>query len=206
MRNLWTAVALAALLAGCNQQSGTSGQTVTPGPGGFVAPVEPATETPAPAAGVTGFSHVKGEDLFGFYIPNTEVKIGTWKLDNIAIMDEADFASWEAGETAGPSGPIMFEFSDTSSATSENELGQTVYAKRTRILPTSYKIGGGNIQVTGTDVTLGQVQLDGTIDVAALKRARAGGPGGEPETVLRTGLMIGGTPFKNLSFIWFGGD
>lgn len=205
MRNLWTAVALAALLAGCNQQAGNNGQTVTPGPGGFVPPKEPAAVTPAPESTVTGFSHVKGEDLFGYYIPSTDVMIGTWKLDNIAIMDEAEFAQWEAGKTAGPSGPIMFEFSDTSSATSENELGQTVYAKTVRVLPTSYKIGGGNIQVTGTDVTLGQVRLDGTIDMAALKRARAAGPGAN-ETILRTGLMIGSTPFKNLSFLWFGGD
>ncbi len=205
MKRLWTAVALAALLAGCNQQSG-DGQTVTPGPAS-VAPAPAAASDPAPTTAVTGFSHVKGEDLFGFYIPNTEVKIGAWKLDNIAILDEAEFAKWEAGETAGPSGPIMFEFSDTSSATSENELGQTVYAKRTRILPTSYKIGGGgDLQFKGTDVTLGQVQLDGTIDMDALKRARAGGPGGQAETVLRTGLSIGGQPFKNLSFNWFGGD
>lgn len=204
MRNLWTAAALTVLLAGCNQQTGAGNQTVTPGPGS-VAPAQPAAETPAPAAAVTGFSHVKGEDLFGYYIPSSEVKVGTWKLDNIAILTEADFAKWEAGDTAGPAGPIMFEFSDTSSATSENELGQTVYAKTIRILPTSYKIGGGNIQVTGTDVTLGQVRLDGTIDVVALKRARAAGPGAN-ETILRTGLMFGSTPFKNLSFNWFGGD
>lgn len=202
MRNLWTVAALAALLAGCNQQAGTGGRTVTPGPAS-VAPAEPAAETPAPA--VTGFSHVKGEDLYGFYTPNSEVKIGTWKLDYVSILDEAAFTKWEAGDTAGPAGPIMLEFSDTSSAASENELGQTVYAKRTRILPTSYRIGGGNIEVTGTDVTLGQVRLDGTIDMAALKRARATGPGAK-ETILRTGLMIGSTPFKNLSFDWFGGD
>lgn len=204
MRNLWTAVALAALLAGCNQPSGSSGEKAI-SDSGFVPPVEPAAEAPAPASAVTGFSHVKGEDLFGYYIPSSEVKVGTWKLDNIAILEEADFVKWEAGDTAGPAGPIMLEFSDTSSAASENELGQTVYAKTARILPTSYKIGGGNIQVTGTDVTLGQVRLDGTIDVAALKRARAAGPGAN-ETVLRTGLMIGSTPFKNLSFLWFGGD
>ncbi|WP_340645277.1 hypothetical protein [Phenylobacterium sp.] len=204
MRNLWTVAAVGALMAGCNPQSGAGNQTVTPGPAS-VAPVEPASDTPAPDSAVTGFSHAKGEDLFGYYIPNTEVKSGTWKLDNIAILDEAEFAKWEAGDTAGPAGPVMFEFSDTSSATSENELGQTVYAKRTRILPTSYRIGGGDIQVTGTDVTLGQVTLDGTIDMAALKRARATGPGAK-ETILRTGLMIGSTPFKNLSFNWFGGD
>ncbi|MBP8245872.1 MAG: hypothetical protein KAX56_03310 [Phenylobacterium sp.] len=204
MRNLWTAVALAALLAGCNQQSGAGGEKAT-SDSGFVPPVEPAAETPAPASAVTGFSHVKGEDLFGYFIPSVDVKVGTWKLDNVAIMEEADFVKWEAGDTAGPAGPIMLEFSDTSSPTSENEMGQTVYAKTTRILPTSYKIGGGKIDVTGTDVTLGQVHLEGTLDMAALKRARTTGPGAQ-ETVLRTNLTVGSTPFKNLSFLWFGGD
>lgn len=206
MKSLWTVVALSAVLTGCNQQSGNDGQTVTPGPGGFVPPAEPAAETPAPASAVTGFSHVKGEDLFGYYIPATEVKVGNFRLENVTFGPEDDFIQWEAGEQGGPWGPIMFDFVDVTTQKGENELGQPIYTKTIRILPTSYKVGGGNIQFTGTDVTLGQVKLDGTIDMAALKRARAGGPGGATETVLRTGLSIGSTPFKNLSFNWFGGD
>ncbi|MFD3262562.1 hypothetical protein [Phenylobacterium ferrooxidans] len=206
MRNLWTAVALAGLLAGCNQSSSASGQKAT-SDSGFVPPVEAPVGTPAaaPAAAPAGFSHVKGDDLFGYYIPNTEVKVGDFRLENITFGPEDDFNRWEAGEQGGPWGPIMFDFVDVTTQKGENELGQPIYTKTIRVLPTSYKIGGGNLQFTGTDVSLGQVQFDGTIDMAALKRARAGGPGTQ-ETVLRTGLSIGGTPFKNLSFSWYGGD
>ena len=205
MRNLWTAVALAALLAGCNQPSGTSGEKAT-SDSGFVPPVEPPAETPAPGPAVNAFSHVKGEDLLGFYIPATEVKIGAYRLENVSFGQEEDFNTWESGKQDPNFGPIMFEFADVTSQKGENELGQPNYTRTIRVLPTSYKIGGGAVQFTGTDVTLGQIQFDGTIDMAALKRARAGGPGGESETVLRTGLSIGGKPFKNLSFNWFGGD
>ncbi|WP_421931393.1 hypothetical protein [Phenylobacterium sp.] len=203
MRNLLTAAALAASLAGCNQQSG--GQTEASS-SGFQPPAAPAAApaaVPAPAAG--GFSHVKGEDVFGYYIPNTEVKVGNWRLENISFGLEEDFTAWEGGARDGPSAPIMFDFVDVTSANGENEMGQTTYAKTIRVLPTSYKIGGGDLRFTGKDATLGVVQLDGTVDMAALKRARAAGPGAQ-ETVLRTGLMIGQTPFKNLSFNWFGGD
>ncbi|MFZ3006454.1 MAG: hypothetical protein WA047_09770 [Phenylobacterium sp.] len=202
MRNLLTATALAALLAGCNQQSG--GQTEASS-SGFQPPAAPAAAlaVPAPAAG--GFSHVKGEDVFGYYIPNTEVKVGNWRLENISFGLEEDFTAWEGGAQDGPAGPIMFDFVDVTSANGENEMGQTTYAKTIRVLPTSYKIGGGDLKFTGKDATLGVVQLDGTIDMAALKRARTAGPGAQ-ETILRTGLMVGSTPFKNLSFNWFGGD
>lgn len=207
MRNLWTAVALAALLAGCNQQSGKDGQTVTPGPGGFVPPVEPVAKASAPSAAplVIGFSHVKGEDLFGYYIPSTEVKVGNYRLENVTFGPEDDFNKWEGGEQGGPWGPIVFDFVDVTSQKGETELGAPNYTRTIRVLPTSYKIGGGKVQFTGTNVTLGQIQFDGTIDTAAVKRARAG-EGGQDETVLRTELSIGGKPFKNLAFTWFGGD
>lgn len=204
MRNLWAAAALAALLTACNQQSGAGGGKATSDQG-FVPPAEAKATAPAPAAAPAGFSHVKGEDLFGYYIPNTEVKVGNFRLENITFGPEDDFNKWEAGEQGGPWGPIMFDFVDVTTQKGENELGQPIYTKTIRVLPTSYKIGGGAIAFTGTDVTLGQVQFDGTIDMAALKRARAGGPGTQ-ETVLRTGLSIGGTPFRNLSFNWYGGD
>lgn len=203
MRNLWTAVALAALLAACNQSSSASGEKAT-SDSGFVPPVEPAAATPTPTP--AGFSHVKGEDLFGYYMPVTEVKVGNFRLENVTFAPEDDFNKWEAGEQGGPWGPIMFDFVDVTSQKGENELGQPNYTKTIRVLPTSYKIGGGNLQFTGTDVTLGQIQFDGTIDTAALKRARAGEQGAETETVLRTGLSIRGKPFKNLSFTWYGGD
>ena len=208
MRNLWTAAGLVALLAGCNQQTGTSSQSLTPGPAAVAptpSPAAPAPGTPAPPPAAGGFSHVKGEDVFGYYIPNSEVKVGNWRLQNISFGQKADFVAWEAGAQGGPSAPIMFDFVDVTTANGENEMGQTTYAKTLRVLPTSYKIGGGDLKFTGQDPSLGVVQLDGTIDMAALKRARAAGPGAQ-ETVLRTGLMIGQTPFKTLSFNWFGGD
>ncbi|WP_304170398.1 hypothetical protein [Phenylobacterium aquaticum] len=202
MRHLWTVAAVAMVLAGCDQKTSAPAQMVTPGPAS-IAPVAPPPA--APSAPLTGFTHVKGEDLFGYYIPNTEVKIGDLKLDHVHIGSEAEFAQWEGGDRTTTYAPIMLEFSDLASAKSENELGQTVYAHTIRVLPTAYKLGAGDLRFTGTDPTLGAVQLDGMIDMAALARARAAGPGAQ-ETILRTALLIGATPFKTLSFNWFGGD
>ena len=89
-----------------------------------------------------------------------------------------------------------------------NELGQEVYTSRIRVLPTAYKVGPkGDLRFVGHDEKLGDVRFDGMLDEARLAKERAAGPNGEaPQPLLTGGLMVGQTPFKNLNFIWFGGD
>lgn len=199
MRHLWTAAALAALLAGCHPQAASKPPATAPAAAPAVAP------KPAPTPALAVFSHAKGEDLFGYYSPDKDVKIGVMQLDQIHIGSEEEFDKWERGERIATYAPVMLEFSDLSSAKSQDENGVTVYAHTIRVLPTAYKVGGGHLSFTGADPVLGAVQLDGEIDMAALKRAQAESAK-DDDVILRAALQIGTTTFKALTFDWFGGD
>lgn len=208
MHRMWTiAAAGLALLAGCDKlPKGLGGSAPAPS----AIETAPATTPPAPstdpAMTTTGFSHVKGEDLFGYYFPTQDITAAGYRLQHIAIGPEDSFAAWESGQRSGPAAPIMLEFADPASKSGENELGQPIYAKTIRVLPTAYKIGGGDFRFSGEDPTLGKVQIDGTYDLEALKRLKAQGPSAPQDPVIRTGTQIGAAVFKNLSFFWFGGD
>lgn len=200
MRNISTMAGLAALLAACSPQK-TDQAPAAPAPAPAAAPVQSA----APPV-LSGFSHVKGEDLFGYYMPTQEVKIGAYTLQNLSILPEEDFVKWEAGERTATSSPIMLDFADESSQQGETELGQPNYTRTIRVLARAYKVGGGDFRFVGVDPVLGDIQIDGTFNLDKLKANQAQGPNGSDDPVLMTGARFGAQVFKTLSFSWFGGD
>lgn len=72
-------------------------------------------------------------------------------------------------------------------------------------MPTAYRVDGQEIRFRGVDPRLGEVRFNGVFDLDALKTAKAGGPG-EPRPVLRGELQVGDQEFRNIGFMYFGGD
>ncbi len=208
MRKVWMLAAAVLLVAGCDNkpkapttQADTVDLPTTTQPAA-VNPVQAPPAAPAPA-----FSHEAGSDLSGYFLPSTPVKVGKWQLSDLSIGPEAEFAKWEGGTRTATYAPVMLEFDDTTSPTKANELGQQVHTVRIRVLPTGYKLGpGGALHFTARDANLGDVSFDGTVDTAALARLRQAGPNGGPQPIVKGDLTLGATPFKALTFTWFGGD
>ena len=70
------------------------------------------------------------------------------------------------------------------------------------------KLGEGDFRFVGSHPEIGEVRLDGMIDLEQLNAARLDANLGaeEPQPVLRTAAQIGPEQLKTLSFYWFGGD
>jgi hypothetical protein len=207
MRAVLLLAAAGLALAACNQKPAApaSGSDTVNLPAAAT-PAPPQTPS-GPAAPTPGFTHDKGADLFGYYLPAKELKVGNWRLTMLSIGGEDDFARWEAGQQRiATYAPVMLEFEDVTSPTVTNEMGQTVHKVTTRVLPTSYAVSGGKLAFAGQDAKLGPVGFAGVIDLAALKAAKAQGPNGGPATILKGDLKVGSTEFKGFEFTWFGGD
>ena len=169
----------------------------------------PPTGEAAPAkAQITGFSHAGGEDLFGYYLPTQPVQVGNYRLDHIHVGDGQAFLAWEAGDRMETYGPVMLEFSDVTSPQASNELGQEFHTRSIRVLPRAYRIGEGDFRFVGAHPEVGEVVMDGQLDLAQLEAEKAtnGRPQDEAHPVLRMSAQIGAQAFRNLSFTWFGGD
>ena len=212
-RIVMLAGAVLLLLAACNNDKATN-PTTRADTVDLPTTTQPAATTPAPvvltpaAPGApVAFLHEKATDFAGYFLPSQPVKVGKWKLSDLSIGPEDELAKWEAGTRTATYAPVMLEFDDMTSPTKANELGQQVHTVRIRVLPTTYALGpGGAVHFTAKDANLGDVQFDGTVDAAALTKLRAAGPNGGPQAIVKGDLMLGTTPFKALSFTWFGGD
>src|SRR6185295_3541870 len=124
-------------------------------------------DAPAP---LTGFLSDKANDLFGYYMPLREIKVGKFKLDHLALATPDDFRSYEAGKDRLPTfAPVMLVFSDITSRQLTNELGQPYFENAPRALPTAYRVSGGAITFVGGDKQVGPVTFTGKLDLAALK-------------------------------------
>lgn len=207
MRAVLMLAAAGMALAACNQKPAApaSGSDTVTLPAS-VAPPAPPSAPSGPAAPTPGFVHDKGADLFGYYLPAREVKVGNWRLTALSLGQEGEFADWEAGKRTTTYAPVMLEFEDVTSPTETNEMGQTVHKATTRVLPASYAVSGGKLAFAGQDARLGPVGFAGSVDLAKLKATKAKGPNGGPETILTGDLKVGSTEFKGLNFTWFGGD
>jgi hypothetical protein len=201
-------LAVAALaLAACNQKAAepkSGADTVNLPPAVASTAVPASAQAPTP---LTGFTHEKGADLFGYYLPPKDVKVGNWQLTVFSIGAEEDFARWEAGQQRIPNyAPVMLEFEDVTSPTTTNEMGQQVHTRSVRVLPSGYAISGAKLSFSGQDPAIGPVAFSGVIDLAALKASKAEGPNGGPATILKGDLKVGASSFNGQAFTWFGGD
>lgn len=193
---LGSALAACLMLAACKPATETKAPETAPAPS-----TAPAAK---PAAAVT-FAHDPQLDSFGYYFTDTEVQAGNLRLASLNIGQASDFADWEAGKRPATYAPIFLEFEDVTSPTAENELGQINHTVSLRVMPTAYRVDGQQVSFHGVDPRLGQVTFTGDFDLEALKAAKAAGPG-EPQPVLKGDLQVGDQQFRNISFMYFGGD
>jgi hypothetical protein len=184
------------LLTACQPATETKRAETAPAPS-----TAPAATPPAPVT----FSHDPALDSLGFYFTDTDVQSGNLKLESLSIGQAGDFADWEAGKRPATYAPIFMTFDDVTSPTAENELGQTYHTVSVRVMPTAYRVDDREVSFHGVDPRLGQVTFTGAFDVEALKAAKAAGPG-QTRRVLKGGLQVGDQQFRNISFMYFGGE
>jgi hypothetical protein len=205
MRRWMLVATTAGLLSACGQAEPTAPAPTEATPAAIEAAESEASLSPAD---LEGFTHAAGEDLFGYYVPTQPVQIGDHRLDHIHIGGAMEFAAWERGERTETYAPVMLEFSDVTSPVSTNELGQEFHERSFRVLPTAYRVGEGDFRFVGRHPLIGHVRIDGMIDLARLEaeRAQGGLSQAEASPLLKTSAQIGPEAFRNLSFVWFGGD
>ena len=198
MRRLLFILTAASLIQACDAGAG-EGTAPTPPPTPELAPV---VTLPA----VEGFAHQAGADLFGYYLPASEVQIGDLRLSHFHLGDESAFRDWEAAQGRGATNfaPVMFQFDDLSSPTIPNELGGQTPEVIVRVLPTGYGVSDSVVRFAGQDPTLGPVTFEGVFLGPAFARVRAGE--GSDEIVLRGTLTIGEHIYEGQAFTWTGGD
>ena len=173
------------------------------------APEAPASEAPAaaPAPAATtstaAFSHTATIDQSGYFMPMSEVTVGSFRLDHMFLGQAFEFDSWETGAREAFA-PVMLHFDDTSSPTVTNEMGGEGHTVTVRVLPTSYDVTDETIGFAGTSPELGAVSFEGRLDTGALATARRNL--GEDEAVLTGTLQIGERRFADQRFRWYGGD
>ena len=168
----------------------------------------PAAATAAPVEAIpqpVTFAHDPALDSFGYYFTDAVVQSGKLKLTSLNIGQPSDFANWESGKRSTSYAPIFLEFEDVASPTATNEMGQTYHTVSLRVMPTAYRVDGQAVSFHGADPKLGQVTFSGVFDLKALKAAKAAGPG-EPQPVLKGELRVGDQQFRNIGFMYFGGD
>lgn len=161
----------------------------------------------APAGQTTPFVYDGEADIFGYYLPKTDVKAGKFKLRDIAIGAKDDFKKYLAGNRMATYAPVMVEFDDVTSKQRTNEMGQPYYENAPRVLPLSFRVVGREVSFVADDRQLGHVTFTGTLapymldpKMMADQRAVMGA------AQLRGDLTVGSQSFKQINFTWFGGD
>lgn len=159
------------------------------------------------AEALTGFSHDNKGEMFGYYSPKSEVRLGKFRLERLSIGTLDELRDYEKGKDRMPTyAPVMFTFEDLTSKKLKDENGDTYYANEPRVLPSAYRIKGNTIAFTGTDKQVGAVSFTGTFDMAPVKAAQAQDITFTDKAVVTGDLTVAGKVFKGVSFSWFGGD
>lgn len=200
------ALALTILLSACGE-----GKAPAPPPAPAAEKAAPATPPAAPATppaapALSGFSHEKGADLFGYYLPKEEIKVGNWQLTHLHLGGEDELVAWEGGTRTTTYAPVMVEFEDVTSPMVANEMGGENRSVTVRVLASAYKVSTSEVQFVGADPAVGEVHLDGKLAGGELAKPKKDGPSGNEAPVLIGSLQVGAAAFPNAAFTWFGGD
>ncbi|HEY5336847.1 MAG TPA: hypothetical protein VIJ85_01480 [Rhizomicrobium sp.] len=157
----------------------------------------------ASAAPVSGFAYQSKVDVFGYYIPATDIRVGKFQLSSIDIGPAEDFKSFLGGKRLPEYAPVMASFDDKTSKQLQGELGP-YYQNAPRVLPSAFNVTGSDVAFDGTEKQVGHVTFTGRLNLKALAGAKGNG---DANAVVMTGdLTIGQKTFKAVSFRWFGGD
>jgi pimeloyl-ACP methyl ester carboxylesterase len=149
--------------------------------------------------------HTDGSARFGYYMPESEIRVGDFLLQNIFMDDAVNVDSWRAAglENNGVFAPVMIEFVDTSSEWIEGEIGGG-YAEGARALPQHVLVSHEWFEFDGEADGLGQVTFRGRYSPEMIDAA--GDFLATEEIVLEGRLTIGDQVWDEVRFSWFGGD
>jgi len=188
-----TMIALAGLcLAACGAapEGATDARAEPPATAAETA-AAPATDT-AVQTTASAFSHAQTQDLFGYYMPETEVGADGFSLIHLHIGGMSEFRDWEAGRRMATYAPVMMEFL-LPGETSE------------RVLPDSYSVTDRRVRMTGAHPEYGRVTLDAGFEGPALTTARSELGDADAPTLVGT-ITIGDRTYSGVRFLYSPGD
>ena len=169
-----------------------------------LAACERESERPSPGAPVAlTFSHSMESDLSGYYLPESEVRIGNWSFGHVFVGQSAEFEAWEAGSRSGTFAPVLLQFDDVTSRMVQTEIGEG-RSVTVRVLPTTYSVTDTRVRFAGHSAELGAVQFAGVLDPDALATSRRNL--GQESVVLIGTLKVGDAPARSVKLRWWGGD
>lgn len=181
------------VLAGCEDR-----------PAAPEAPASPvAPQPPRPPETGTAFVHTVRDDVSGYYLPTSEIQVGTHRLDHIFLGQRMEFDAWAGGERSQTFAPVMLQFDDVSSPMVANEIGEA-HSVTVRVLPTAYAVTDDRVRFAGQSEALGVVSADLRLDPEALATARRNL--GSDATVLTGTVQIGDRRFDDVTMRWWMGD
>lgn len=161
-----------------------------------------ATETVA--AGLEGQSWSVSGELFGYFLPQEDISIGTIQLDHISLAMQWEAEAYMNGDPDSYP-PIGLSFDDTSSPTAIGELGNTYYEVTHWIQPDIFAVNDEGMQFAGSHDLLGDIRFAGTWNRAQIEQMMAGNPQNAQQALTGT-LMIGDVAFSDVAFQGWLGD
>ncbi|MCF8878347.1 hypothetical protein L5876_00780 [Hyphobacterium sp. SN044] len=162
-----------------------------------------ADETGASEQGAANSQVFAAEtELFGYYLPDTDVGIGDIRLDHIAIGMDWEFEEFFAGQPENYQ-PFVMAFDDVSSPTGIGELGNTYYEVSYAVFPENFLITDEALTFSGTHEVIGAYSFEGTFNAQQVEAFHEGLPA---EGALTGTLRIGDDVFENVSFQGWLGD
>lgn len=181
------------VLAGCEDRP-----AAPEAPAPAVAPQPPTPPETGPA-----FVHTVRDDVSGYYLPASEVQVGTYRLDHIFLGQGMEFDAWAGGERSETFAPVMLQFDDVSSPMVATEIGEA-HSITVRVLPTAYAVTDDRVRFAGQSDELGGVSADLRLDPEALATARRNL--GSDAVVLTGTVQIGDRRFDDVAMRWWMGD
>ncbi|QBQ50058.1 hypothetical protein E3U41_07275 [Brevundimonas naejangsanensis] len=162
----------------------------------------PDRDAEAPAPARAAFSHDLPEDVSGYYVPVTEVRVDNWRLHHLFMGQVPEFIAWEAGQRTAGFAPVMIEFEDMAGPPVATDAGER--RRRLRLIPAAYAVTEDRVRIEALSGGLGAVSFEGKLDQDALSHARRNL--GDEGAVVTGRLKVGNRTFDGVSMRWWAGD